>query len=100
MKKFNWRATSGKVIIGIVVVVAIILIYDAFAVWYGGTRSSISTLIISNAYKMPFAVYMVGLFNGILIGHLVWRMKGNEDTVVLDNEFKEHSDKEQINLPK
>ena len=57
-----------------------ILIYDVFAIALGGTEASISSLIITAAYKMPFMVYMIGLFNGILIGHLFWRMKSNKDT--------------------
>jgi uncharacterized membrane-anchored protein YhcB (DUF1043 family) len=33
---------------------------------------------------MPFMVYMIGLLNGILVGHLFWRMKPNEDTKEID----------------
>ena len=65
-----------------------ILGYDVYAIYKGGTEASISAFIIQTAYKMPFGVYMVGLTNGILIGHLFWRMKSNEMTKDIDNQNK------------
>lgn len=61
-----------------------ILIYDVIAINVGGTEASISSLLITSAYKMPFMVYMIGMFNGILVGHLFWRMKTNKDTKEID----------------
>lgn len=77
----NWKQVTKLVIGLILLIVVLVLIYDAIAIMKAGTEASISSFIITNAYKMPFAVYMLGLFNGILIGHLFWRMKGNKDTL-------------------
>ena len=80
MKKVTAIITFGL----IPLIVIIILGYDVFAIAKGGTEASISSLLISSAYRMPFMVYIIGLFNGILIGHLFWRMKANKDTSVFD----------------
>jgi hypothetical protein len=85
----NWKKIT-KIVIGLIfLVVALVLIYDVVAIVNGGTEASISSFIITMAYKMPFAVYMLGLSNGILIGHLFWRMKGNKDTreLLLDEDL-------------
>ena len=66
-------------------IILIILIYDAIAIMKGGgSEASISSLIIKSSYEMPFMVFMIGQFTGILIGHLFWRMKSNEDTKKID----------------
>lgn len=65
-------------------IIVVILGYDAFAIKEDGTEASISSLLITTAYQMPFMVYMIGLLNGILIGHLFWRMKSNKDTKEID----------------
>ena len=62
-----------------------ILVYDVIAISMGDTEASISSLLIRSSYKMPFMVYCVGLFNGILVGHLFWRMKSNSDTKDIDH---------------
>ena len=62
-----------------------ILVYDVYAIMKGGTEASISSNIIVASYKMPFMVYAVGLINGVLIGHLFWRMKPNSDTKEIDH---------------
>jgi hypothetical protein len=81
------NTTKTVTFIVIPLIIAAILIFDVFAINVGGTEASISSLLITAAYKMPFMVYMVGLFNGILVGHLFWRMRGNKDTkeLGLDN---------------
>jgi len=68
--------------------IILILIFDVFAINQGGTEASISSLLITWAYKMPFGVYMIGLANGILVGHLFWRMKSNKDTAKIDGQAK------------
>lgn len=78
--------TRYVVIIGFPLVLAVILGYDVYAIMKGGTEASISSFIIASSYKMPFAVYMVGLINGILVGHLFWRMKTNKDTIEIDKQ--------------
>jgi hypothetical protein len=73
------------VTIGIIPAIIIaILIYDAIAIELGGTEASISNFLIIAAYKRPFMVYCIGLFNGILVGHLFWRMKPNTATQEID----------------
>jgi hypothetical protein len=81
IKKITLYVTFGL----IPLLVAIILGYDVYAIAKGGTEASISSLIITASYKMPFMVYIIGLFNGILVGHLFWRMKSNNDTKDIDN---------------
>jgi hypothetical protein len=66
--------------------VALILIYDVYAIIVGGSESSISALVIKSSYEMPFMVYCIGFFNGILVGHLFWRMKPNKMTEKIDED--------------
>jgi hypothetical protein len=66
-------------------IIVLILAYDVYAIMVGGTEASISSLIIKSSYKMPFMTYMIGLLNGILVGHLFWRMRSNKDTKEIDN---------------
>jgi len=80
----KWKVRTYIVIGLIVLIVFAILVYDVFAIMGGGTEASISSIIISASYKMPFMVYIIGLCNGILIGHLFWRMKKNGDTKKID----------------
>jgi hypothetical protein len=80
------KNTTKILTFGIVpAIVLAILIYDVYAIAKGGTEASISSILIVSAYKMPFMVYMIGLFNGILVGHLFWRMRPNKDTKEIDN---------------
>lgn len=67
-------------------IILLILIYDAVAIKYEGTEASISSLIITSAYQMPFMVLCVGFFTGLLFGHLFWRMRPNKDTREIDHE--------------
>jgi hypothetical protein len=76
----SWKQRTLLVTLGIPVMIIIIFVYDAIAISFGGTEASISSLIITSAYQMPFMVFCIGLLTGILFGHLFWRMKGNEDT--------------------
>lgn len=86
----SWKNRTYIVMALIVVMVVAVLIYDAVAIHYGGTEASISSIIITMSYKMPFANHILGVIEGILIGHLFWRMKGNKDTraLGLDDEQK------------
>lgn len=76
----NIKKITVLVVLSIPLYLLLVLAYDVFAINQGGTEASISSYIITMAYKMPFAVFMTGLFNGIFVGHLFWRMKGNKDT--------------------
>jgi hypothetical protein len=80
----KWKGYTKLVALSIIGLIVIVLVYDAIAIHYGGTEASISSLIITSAYQMPFMVFCTGLFIGILIGHLFWRMRGNEDTKKLN----------------
>jgi len=79
----DFKKLTIKVTVGIVLAVVIILIYDAIAIMGGGTEASISSLIITLSYKQPLVPALVGWFIGLLMGHLFWRMKGNDDTRAL-----------------
>lgn len=88
----DFKKTTKLVTLSIVVIFIFILIYDAIAIYYGGTEASISSLIITSSYQMPFMTFSCGLVIGVLIGHLFWRMKGNKDTAKLKlDEIKEDS---------
>jgi hypothetical protein len=74
------KVTKSVTFIVMPLLIVILLAYDAFAIYKGGTESSISSLLITSAYKMPFMVFSIGFFFGLLCGHLFWRMKSNKDT--------------------
>jgi hypothetical protein len=76
----TWKNKTLLVTLSIPMLIIFIFIYDAIAIHYGGTESSISSLLITSAYEMPFMVFCFGLFVGILSGHLFWRMRTNKDT--------------------
>jgi len=80
----KWKGYTLIVTLSIPIMIVLILVYDAVAIYNGGTEASISSLIITSAYEMPFMVFCIGFFSGILFGHLFWRMKGNEDTKKLN----------------
>lgn len=82
----NWKKSTVIVAISIPVYIAAVLVYDAFAVLYGGSRSSISALIIKMSYETPFMVSSVSWFIGLLQGHLFWRMKANDMTTNIDKD--------------
>lgn len=64
--------------------VVAILGYDVYAILKGGTEASISALLIKASYEMPFMVYMIGFGNGVLAGHLFWRLRSNGMTKEID----------------
>lgn len=64
-----------------------ILAYDVYAILIGGTEASISALLIKSSYEMPFMVFSIGFFIGILVGHLFWRLRSNEMTRDIDKEL-------------
>lgn len=71
-----------KKVTQIVICIALVglIIYDVIAIVQGGTEASISSIIITYAYKMPMMPFMVGF----LMGHLFWRMRTNKDTKKID----------------
>ena len=77
----KWKNRTLVVTLSIPVIIVLILIYDAIAVYFGGTEASISSLIINASYQMPFMVFCVGFSMGILSSHLFWRMRPNKDTL-------------------
>ena len=52
-------------------IISAIIIYDVYALIYGGTDASISHLIITWSYQHPILPFTMG----IVMGHLFWRMK-------------------------
>jgi len=76
----TWKQRTMLVALSVPFLILLILVYDAVAIHFGGTEASISSLLITSAYQMPFMVFCIGLFIGILGGHLFWRMKPNKDT--------------------
>lgn len=63
----KWRRYT---VIFIVVIAAVIAIYDVVAIQQGGTEASISHTFIEWSYKMPAFTFLFGF----VMGHLFWRM--------------------------
>jgi hypothetical protein len=85
----NIKTTTKLVTFAIIpLLIFLVLAYDVYAIYLGTSEASISSLIISLSYEMPFMVYLIGLANGILVGHLFWRMKRNKDTKKIDRNKK------------
>ena len=78
------KATKIVTFFVIPLLIVLILIYDVYAILQGGTEASISALLIKASYEMPFMVYIVGFGNGVLAGHLFWRMRPNAMTKEID----------------
>jgi len=55
--------------------IAVIGIYDVYALTKGGPEATISSVIISLSHDF----LIIPLLFGILIGHLFWRMDSNKD---------------------
>lgn len=51
--------------------VVIALVYDAVAIYYGGTEASISLMVIEYSKEFP----LIPLLTGILCGHFFWGIK-------------------------
>ncbi len=77
----TWKGRTYLVMALILVAVLAVLIYDAIAIYHGGTEASISSIMINMAYTMPFATNFMSFLCGVLFGHLFWRMKPNKDTI-------------------
>lgn len=73
-----------KKVTGIILAIVFLglLIYDVFAIKQGGTEASISSVLITFAYKMPVFTFAFGF----ICGHLFWRMRTNKDTKTIDDE--------------
>jgi len=85
----DWKKITKYVTFGFIpLVILVVIIYDVIAIVGGTSEASISSLIIKLSYQMPFMTYSFGLFNGVLVGHLFWRMKSNEDTKKIDKKKK------------
>ena len=69
---------------GIPLLILLVLLYDTYAIYVEGPDASISALIIKSSYEMPFMVFCIGFFLGVLSGHLFWRMKPNSMTKEID----------------
>jgi hypothetical protein len=76
----NWKKITLNIVIAIPLLIVVLLIYDAIAVMNGGSEASISSLLITSAYKMPIMVSLISWFIGLVQGHLFWRLRQNEDT--------------------
>ncbi len=54
---------------------AVIAIYDVYALTNGGAESTISSVIISLSHDFLIIPFLFG----VLAGHLFWRMDSNKD---------------------
>lgn len=61
----TWR----HVTIALLVATALgLAIYDIVAVWRGGGRATISSVLLASAHSYPIIVLAIG----VLLGHLFW----------------------------
>lgn len=67
----NIRSITSIVILSAVV---ILLGYDVFAIYKGGTEASISHMVIEWSYKYPIFTFSFG----VLCGHFFWRVRGGK----------------------
>jgi hypothetical protein len=67
------RTVTKYVVIG---VIAVILIYDVFAIHFGGVESSVSQIVIEWSYAVPAFTFSIGF----IMGHLFWRLRDNSKT--------------------
>jgi ABC-type polysaccharide/polyol phosphate export permease len=67
------RTVTKYVTAGIIVA---LLIYDIFAIHFGGTESSVSQIIIEWSYAVPAFTFSIGF----IMGHLFWRLRDNSKT--------------------
>ena len=51
--------------------VAVIVLYDIYAVYVGGLKATISWIIYEEAHNQP----MIPFAFGVLMGHFFWQMK-------------------------
>lgn len=68
MSTMNWRAVTSALL---VCLAAAMGIYDVIAVWRGGGRATISSVVLDTARAYP----ILAIAFGILIGHLFWPQK-------------------------
>lgn len=61
-------------------VIAIIVIYDCYAMYAAGREASVSNLLISWGYEYPVFTFAMGF----VMGHLFWRMRETSDTKLID----------------
>ena len=73
----NWKQMT-VIFIGIVFVA--ITVWDVLAISHGGTEASISSTFIMWSYKFPAFTFLFGF----VCGHLMWRMKSNDDTKTIE----------------
>jgi L-lactate permease len=73
----------------IVFVTVAITVFDIWAISKGGTEASISHLIFEWSYKYPMLNHLAGLIEGILIGHLFWRIRDTATTKKISDSTRE-----------
>jgi hypothetical protein len=69
----NMRLRNATIIF-ISVVAVMIAAWDVYVITYGGIESSISQTMIEWAYHYPIFPFIIG----VIVGHLFWRLRGNE----------------------
>lgn len=64
----------------IIATLLIVLFFDGWVMFMGGTGTTISHELINWPYKYP----IMGLLVGIVLGHLMWRMPSTVETAEHD----------------
>lgn len=69
----NWKKVTQ---LFVMILFVSIFLYDAVAIYQGGTEASVSYRIILWSYDFPAFTFLVGF----CMGHLFWRMRDTEKT--------------------
>lgn len=64
----KWQKTT---VIFVILLIAVITVYDVIAIQQGGKEASISNLLIVWSHEYPSFTFGIGF----VCGHLFWRMK-------------------------
>jgi hypothetical protein len=73
-----------RTVIFIVVMIAVIAIYDVVTISNGGLETSVSHTMIVWSYKYPIFDILIG----IVIGHLFWRMRDTKETAQISENIE------------
>jgi hypothetical protein len=79
------KTTAIFFVVTLVAFALIITAYDIWAISKGGTEASISHLLYEWSYKYPILNHLSGMIEGMLIGHLLWRIRDTATTKKLSD---------------
>ena len=82
------KKTGLFIVLFVVFSVAIVAIYDVYAMLQGGTEATISFTMYEWAYKYPIFTFSCGFFPGVLVGHFFWRIRDTKKTLEISEDSR------------